>query len=146
MERGDTSLHANRLKGEWTFDVRVAAKRDACSPDRLEGANTRTTVTIFDSVGADDFSGRRSLKGSTPLSWGWLGRGPMSDRQGRFRIRWADDSTVSFSIDYFMTHNGGMYGWGRWFGDSIVGNWEQAGYCPTPSGVFVLRRASPSNE
>ena len=141
----DTSLRATRLIGEWTFELRVAARSRTCSPPRLEGARTQASVTIFDSVGSGDFSGRRGLKGSTALSWDWLGRGPFAPR-GRFYIRWDNDSTVSFTIDYFMTHSGGMYGWGRWFGDSIVGTWEQAGYCPTPSGPFVLRRVSHTRD
>jgi hypothetical protein len=137
----DTSLHATRLTGEWTFELRVATRPQACSPPRLEGASTQTTVTISDSIGPDDFWGRRGLRGSTTLRWDWLGRAP-SPRRGRFHVTWTDDSTVSFTIDYAMTHNGGMYGWGHWFGDSIIGTWEQAGYCPTPSGPFTLRRAS----
>ena len=136
----DSSLHAARLRGEWTFALRVAAGPQTCSPPRLEGASAQTTVTISDSIGRDGFGGRRGLKGSSKLRWDWLGRAPFPN-EGRFHITWLNDSTVSFTIDYFMTHNGGMYGSGRWYGDSIVGTWEQAGYCPTPSGPFALRRA-----
>ena len=137
----DTAVRASRLKGEWTFELRVAARPQACSPVPLEGAQTQTTVTISDSASTHDFWGRRGLDGSTALAWDWLGRDPHS-RQGRFHITWINDSTVSFTIDYHMTHDGGMYAWGHWFGDSIVGTWEQAGYCPTPSGTFLLRRES----
>jgi hypothetical protein len=144
----DSALHAARLTGEWTFELRVAARPQACSPAALEGASTQTTVIISDSSGS--FWGLSGLAGSTRLTWDWLGRAP-SNREGRFNIAqprpraiptpgWTNDSVV-FTIDYVWTHDGGMYGRGRLQGDSIVGTWEQAGYCPTPSGTFVLRRS-----
>jgi hypothetical protein len=142
----DSSVHAARLRGEWTLSLRVVARASACSPSRLEGVSTQASVTISDSVTShDDFWGRKGLRGSTSLSWDWLGRAPFS-RRGRFHIVSVNDSTIHFTIDYFVTHDGGMYGRGRWVSDSIVGEWEQAGYCPTPSGTFVLRRTTEARK
>jgi len=142
FSRARWSVQNSRLTGEWTLELRVKSlPRQHCSPSELEGAGTTAAVTIHDWAKQSGPWGHPKQVGATTLEWKWLKRGPAFGR-GEVLISWPDDSTVSFSVDHWGTHDGGMYGHGEWFGDSVVGEWEQAGHCPTPSGPFVLRRRS----
>ena len=136
-----TTKHAGaaaRLKGQWSISMVVDTNPSRCSPRAATGAHTRATIVISDSLVSRHREGGSQLLGRTDLTWDWLARKPW--RQEReVLITWSSD-TIGFEIDYNGTHDGGMYGVGTWEGDSVTGWWEQAGYCPTPSGPFVLRR------
>jgi hypothetical protein len=137
--RARWSVQTNRMTGAWTLELRVKTLPQHCSPTELDGAGTNATVTIGDSAKLKGPWAYPEQVGFTALRWNWLKRSPAFGR-GEVLISWPDDSTLSFSVDHWGTHDGGVYGQGQWFGDSVVGEWEQAGYCPTPSGSFILRR------
>jgi len=133
------SVQNHRLDGKWTLELRVHRRQGTCSPPSLEGATAAAVAAISDSARLAGPWAFPEQLGVTTLGWTWLARGP-TFRRGELLIRWQGDSSVHFEFDHSRTHDGGLYADGRWFGDSIVGEWEQAGYCPTPSGLFALRR------